>query len=48
MADMFDEGPEIVDAIDFRRIKDDAKMLFLDYDKEWRGPELDDKYREIA
>ena len=43
VADIINEGHEIAEALDFRIIKDDTKMWFIDYDKEWREQELDEQ-----
>ena len=44
VADIMNEGLEIVDAFDFRIINDDPKLWFIDSDREeWRGQELDEQ-----
>ena len=43
VADIINEGPTINSEFDFRQIKYDTKMLFRDYDKEWRRQELDEQ-----
>ena len=43
VADIINEGLKADDALDFRIITDDTKMWFIDYDKEWRGQELDEQ-----
>ena len=43
VADIINEGLEIVDELDLRIIKDDTKMWCTYYEKEWRRQELDKK-----
>ena len=42
VADIINGGLTINNEFDFRIIKDDTKMWFRDYDKEWRRQELDE------
>ena len=43
VADIINGGLTINNEFDFRIIKDDTKMWFRDYDKEWRRQELDEQ-----
>ena len=43
VADIKQRGLTINNEFDFRKIKDDTKMWFRDYDREWRRQELDEQ-----